>query len=294
MINKSKDYYVLQLVAYTLVGITALLCLIPFMLIISGSISKDSDIMRYGFNLIPKRVSFDAYKLIFKVPKVITNAYAVSIFITFVGAVTSLFITSMTAFVLMRKDFKYRNYFAFFFYFSSIFSGGMIPGYILVVNYLNLKNSLLALILPPLLGAWNIFLMRNFMSTIPDSIAESAKIDGANDFTIFLKLYLPLSKPGLATVGLFIGLMYWNDWFRAMMYIDTAEKFPLQYLLHRMLSSVKAIQDAADVNVVIQGELPGESLRMAMAVIATGPIILLYPFVQRYFVKGLTVGAVKG
>lgn len=290
---KTKDYYILQIIGFIFVSLTALFCIAPFVLIISGSLSNETEIMRNGFKFLPQGFTWAAYKLIFLRPKVILDAYKVSIIVTVVGTILSLFITAMTAFVLMRKDFKYRNKFAFLFYFSSIFSGGLIPSYILVVNYLHLKNSYWALILPGLISAWNIFLMRNFMSSIPDSIAESAKIDGANDALIFFKLYVPLSKPGLATVGLFTGLGYWNNWFSAMLYIDRPALFPLQYLLNKMLGSVKALQDAAQGGVPIP-DLPGESLKMAMAMIATGPIILLYPFVQKYFVQGLTVGAVKG
>lgn len=291
---KSKDYYILQAVGYFVVTVVALLCIIPFLLIISGSFSTELDIVKKGFGFLPRNFSTDAYNLIFRNPKTIIDAYKVSLTVTILGGAVSLFVTSMTAFVLMRKDFKYRNYFSFMFYFSSIFSGGMIPSYILIANYLNLKDNLLALILPGLLSAWNIFLMRNYMNGIPDTIAESAKIDGANDLTIFLKLYLPLAKPGLATVGLFTGLAYWNNWFNAMLYMDKQQLFPLQYLLYRMLSSVKALQEASSNVGIPPQELPGETLKMAMAVVATGPIILLYPFVQKYFIKGITVGAVKG
>jgi putative aldouronate transport system permease protein len=291
---KSKDYYIVQIIGYVLVSVVALLCLLPFLLIVSGSLSTEIEIVRKGFSILPRNFTTSAYKLIFDNPKIILDAYKVSFIVTIAGGAVSLFVTAMTAFVLMRKDFKYRNYFSFMFYFSSIFSGGMIPSYILVANYLNLKDNLLALILPALLSAWNIFLMRNYMNGIPDTIAESAKIDGANDIVIFLKLYLPLSAPGLATIGLFTGLGYWNNWFNAMLYIDKPKLFPLQYLLYRMLSSVKALQEAADITNIAPQELPGESLKMAMAVVATGPIILLYPFVQKYFIKGITVGAVKG
>ena len=194
----------------------------------------------------------------------------------------------------MRKDFRFRNKIAMFLYFPSIFSGGMLPSYLLIVKYLGLKDNIWALILPGLISAWNIFLLRNFMSDIPDSIMESAKLDGANDFQIFIKLYLPLSKAGLATIGLFTALGYWNNWSNAMLYINRAELFPLQYLLYSMLSNVQGVKEMAAASGVAMPNLPSETYKMAMAVVTTGPIILLYPFVQRYFVKGITVGAVKG
>lgn len=181
-----------------------------------------------------------------------------------------------------------------FFYFPSIFSGGLLPGYLLIVNGLQLKDTLWALILPGLLGAWNIFMMRNFMTDIPDSIMESAKLDGANDFVIFTRLYLPLSKAGLATIGLFIALGYWNNWANAKLYINSSKLYPLQYLLYQMFSNIQVLKDAAMQSGVAMVDLPAETFRMAMAVVTTGPILLLYPFVQRYFVKGITVGAVKG
>ena len=150
------------------------------------------------------------------------------------------------------------------------------------------------MILPGLLGAWNIFMMRNFMTDIPDSIMESAKLDGANDFMIFTRLYLPLSKAGLATIGLFIALGYWNNWANAKLYINSSKLYPLQYLLYQMFSNIQVLKDAAMQSGVAMVDLPAETFRMAMAVVTTGPILLLYPFVQRYFVKGITVGAVKG
>lgn len=293
MNKKTADYNFIQILGYVFVGLVALFCMIPFLLIVSGSISTESEIIKNGFSIFPRKLSFDAYKLVFVVPKTIINAYKVSFIVTLTGVAFGLLLTAVAGYVLMRKDFKYRNTFAFIFYFSSIFSGGMIPAYILMVNYLHLKDSVLALILPGAVSAWNIFLMRNFMSSIPESIAESAKIDGANDAYIFYKLYLPLSKPGLATIGLFIGLGHWNSWFGAMLYISKKELFPLQYLLYKMLSSVSELQQSAMGNAIIP-DMPGETLKMAMAVVATGPIIFLYPFVQRYFISGLTVGSVKG
>lgn len=236
----------------------------------------------------------ESYRMVFKVPEKIFRSYGITILITAVGTGLSLFLTTMAAFVLMRKDFKYRNQIAMFFYFPSIFSGGLLPGYLLIVNGLQLKDTLWALILPGLLGAWNIFMMRNFMTDIPDSIMESAKLDGANDFVIFTRLYLPLSKAGLATIGLFIALGYWNNWANAKLYINSSKLYPLQYLLYQMFSNIQVLKDAAMQSGVAMVDLPAETFRMAMAVVTTGPILLLYPFVQRYFVKGITVGAVKG
>lgn len=284
----------ITVVFYILVILVSLICFLPFWLIVIGSLSSESDIVQYGYALWPRNFSWESYKMVFMIPKRIIQAYQVSITITFVGTFLSLFFSTMAAFVLMRKDFKYRNQMAMFLYFPSIFSGGMLPSYLLVVKYLGLKDNLWALILPGMISAWNIFLLRNFMSDIPDSLMESAKLDGASDFQIFVRLYLPLSKAGLATIGLFTALGYWNSWSGAMLYINSAEKYPLQYLLYSMLANVQGLREMAAASGVALPNMPSETYKMAMAVVTTGPILLLYPFVQRYFVKGITVGAVKG
>ncbi|MGI5959201.1 MAG: carbohydrate ABC transporter permease [Massiliimalia sp.] len=292
--KKTLDEKVFVGLSYFVTFIIALICFIPFWLIVIGSFTSEQEILTKGYSFIPDHFSLNAYKMVFEIPEKIINAYGVSIFITVIGGGLSIFLTAMSAFVLMRKDFEYRNKIAFIFYFPTIFSGGMIPSYILIVKYLGLKDNLLSLILPGLLAAWNIFLMRNFMKDIPDSIMESAKLDGANDFRIFISLYLPLSGAGLATIGLFIALGYWNNWYNAMLYIDSTHLYPLQYLLYQMLANITGLREAASSAGIVITDMPSETFKMAMAVITTGPIIFLYPFVQKYFVKGLTVGAVKG
>lgn len=291
---KKKKIEPLTISFYIVVCLVALICFIPFWLIVIGSLSSEADVVLHGYSLWPEHFSLDSYKMVFRIPARIIQGYQVSGFITFIGTFISLFFSTMAAFVLMRKDFKYRNKIAMFLYFPSIFSGGMLPSYLLIVKYLGLKDNIWSLVLPGLISAWNIFLLRNFMSDIPDSIMESAKLDGANDFQIFLKLYLPLAKAGLATIGLFTALGYWNNWSNAMLYINKAELFPLQYLLYSMLANVQGLKEMAAASGVAMPNLPSETYKMAMAVVTTGPIILLYPFVQRYFVKGITVGAVKG
>lgn len=284
----------ITVVFYILIILVSLICFLPFWLIVIGSLSSESDIVQFGYALWPRNFSWESYKMVFMIPTRIIQAYQVSITITLVGTFLALFFSTMAAFVLMRKDFKYRNQMAMFLYFPSIFSGGMLPSYLLVVKYLGLKDNIWALILPGMISAWNIFLLRNFMSDIPDSLMESAKLDGASDFQIFSRLYLPLSKAGLATIGLFTALGYWNSWSGAMLYINSAEKYPLQYLLYSMLANVQGLREMAAASGIALPNMPSETYKMAMAVVTTGPILLLYPFVQRYFVKGITVGAVKG
>ena len=284
-------------VFYVIVILVSLLCLLPFWLVVIGSLSSESDILKYGYALWPRNWSLAAYEMVFNIPGRIIQAYKVSIIITFVGTFISLVFSSMAAFVLMRKDFVYRNKIAMFLYFPSIFSGGMLPSYLLITKYLGLKDNIWALILPGMISAWNIFLLRNFMTDIPDSIAESAKIDGANDFQIFTKFYLPLSKAGLATIGLFLTFGYWNDWFQSSLYISRAELVSLQALLNNMMKSLDYIANNPSAGLSLQqyrNSMPSESVRMAIAIVIVIPIACAYPFFQKYFISGLTIGAVKG
>jgi putative aldouronate transport system permease protein len=283
-----------QIMAYATITFFSIFCLLPFWLIISGSFSSENEIISEGFKLWPKQISFEAFKAVFNSPEQIINAYGVTIGLTVTGTIVGLFITSMAGYVLARADFKFRNSLAFFIYFTTLFSGGLIPWYILMVKYLGLKDSYLAMLLPLLVSAWNIILMKNFMKSIPDSVIESARIDGAGDFRIYARIVMPLAVPGLATIGLFLALSYWNDWFSANIFMTTDTKFPLQYLLYKILASAEVLKSNVANNINVNVTPPTETLKMAVAVIATGPIVFLYPFVQKYFVKGLTVGAVKG
>ncbi|RKP53865.1 carbohydrate ABC transporter permease [Cohnella endophytica] len=289
-----RSTQVFNVAGYLILTLISLLCLLPFLLIISGSFTAETEILADGFKLIPNDFTLLAYKAVFSEPGQILKAYQVTILITLCGTLVGLFLTSMTGYVLSRKDFLYRNQLSFFIYFTTLFSGGLIPWYILIVRYLDLKDSYLSLVLPALVGAWNIILMKNFIKSIPESIVESAKIDGAGDFTIYRKLILPLSTPGLATIGLFMALAYWNDWFSANLFITSGDKYPLQFLLYKILASAAVLKTNIAGNLSADMKPPAETLKMAAAVVVTGPIIFLYPFVQRFFVKGLTIGAIKG
>lgn len=284
----------IKVVSYVSIVCFALACVFPFVLMISSSFMNEQEIVREGYKLIPKHFSIKAYELLFHNSSTLSKAYGVTIFITVVGTVAGLLMMSMAGYVLNRKDFKYRNFFSFLIYFTTLFAGGLIPSYILMVKYLHLKDSLFAMILPGVVGAWSIFLMRNFMKSIPDSLYESATIDGAGDFRIYWQIFMPLAIPALATIGLFSALGFWNEWYNGMLYIQSPDKFPLQYVLQRMINQTN-VQALINQGAVINtADLPSQSIKMATAVMATGPIILLYPFAQRYFVSGLTIGAVKG
>lgn len=293
-IRLSRSTIVFNILGYTMISIFALACLLPFILLIVGSFTSEQSIRFNGYSLFPQEWSLEAYKIIFEYPQKVVSAYGVSIFVTVIGTAVGLFITTMTSYVISRKDFKYRNKFSFFFYFTTLFNGGMVCTYIFYIQYLHLKDNLLALILPGMINVFYLLIMRSFVTNIPTALIESAKIDGAGELRIFLQIILPLLKSGLATIGLFMALGYWNDWYNAMLYINTPEKYPLQYMLYDMLMQTQALaRIASQVGIKVEN-LPSNSLKLAMAVVATGPIILVYPFVQKYFVKGITIGSVKG
>ena len=292
-IKRSRDIIIFNMITYPSVTLLAIGCLLPFWLIVAAALTDNNAIMINGYKLIPAEFSLMAFRYIFKAPKAILASYVVTIFITVVGTTVGLVMTTMAGYVLNRKDFKYRNVLSFYIYFTMLFSGGMIPAYILIVRVLGLQNNLLAVILPIMLSPFLIFLMRNFMKSIPDEIVESAKIDGAGDFKIFSRIILPLSGAGMATVGLFLAINYWNNWYIPMLYLTRPALYPLQYYLYNILTSQQSAQ-ASGVYIEGMTTFPGESIKMAMTVVATGPILLLYPYIQKYFVKGITIGAVKG
>ncbi|WP_336774077.1 carbohydrate ABC transporter permease [Paenibacillus sp. MMO-58] len=294
-VKRQADIMLLRVIGYIFISLLAVICFIPFLLVVSSSLSQESSIVEKGYQLIPAVWSTDAYSILFKYPEQMLRAYGVTIAVTAAGTLVGLFITAMTAYVLQRKDFRWRNQFAFFFFFTTLFSGGLVPWYMLIVTYLDLKDKLIVLILPMLLNVFYIIVMKTFMSSIPEAITESAKIDGAGDFRIFVQLILPLSKPVLATIGLFIALAYWNDWYNALLFVSDEKLMPLQYYLYKMLGNMDGMRKAMVASgAVVTTNVPTESLKMAMTIVATGPILLAYPFIQRYFVQGLTLGAVKG
>lgn len=295
-IKEDRSSKLFQLTAYVLVSIGSILCLLPFLLILSASLTSNASIVEDGYNIIPKEFSLEGYELIFRLPDEVLRAYGVTVFVTIIGTVLGLFLMTMAGYVLQRKDFKYRNVFAFFIYFTTLFGGGLVPYYMLITNYLDFANSYKALIWPSLMTPFLIILMRSFInSAVPDEVIESSKIDGANDFLIYYRIVMPLAVPGLATIGLFLSLHYWNDWFSSAMYINDATKYQLQFYLYNVINTSSFLTSiGAGAGVVLSEGIPSETMKMSMAIVVTGPILFLYPFVQRYFVKGLTIGAVKG
>ena len=291
-IKPSFDQVLFQVLAYLVVGGIGFVTLFPFLVLLGSSFASEHEIITSGYTVFPKEFSLDAYKLVFLNPQKILRAYGVTISLTSLGTLIALFFSSMAAYVLYRKDVKYRNALAFFLYFTTLFQGGLAPYYIIVSRMMHLKNTPFVLLLVPMFQVFHILILRNYLNSIPDSLFEAAKIDGAGDFAIFIRVILPLSKPALAAVGLFTALIYWNDWWTAMMFVEKEAYAPLQFVLYQILSSVNVAANM--VNNMATVDMPKESLKLAMTVISTGPILLLYPFVQKYFVKGITMGAVKG
>ena len=290
--NGHADTLCFKAIGYPLLCLFALICIIPFFLIIASSFTSESYIIKNGYVLWPKEFSLTAYELIFKNPAKILRAYGVTAFVTITGTALSVFINAMTGYVLQRKDFKWRNIFSFYFFFTTLFSGGLVPWYILCVKTLHLKNTIWVLIIPTMVSVWNIILVKGFMGGIPGEITESAKIDGAGDFRISVKLILPLSKPVIATIGLFTALAYWNDWYMCMLFIDKKELFDLQYLLYQLMGSIKALREIASQTTVSVSSMPIESTKMALTIEATVPITGL-SICTEIFCKRVNIGICK-
>lgn len=276
--------------------IMSALILIPFVILVSASISNENALLEYGYGILPRQIDFSAYSYIFRNPAQILQAYKVTAIFSFAGTFLSILLMSMLAFGLMKKNIPGKNTIAFIVFFASMFSGGLVPTYILITQYLGLADKLAVYILTGLVSPWYVFMMRTFFQGIPYEITESCYIDGANEFYIFFKMILPLSKPVLATVALFTLLGKWQDWMTSMYYINNPKLYSLQYLLQVILKNIDLLKmDTSNVQQLSElTEIPSETVRMAMAVVVAGPALFIFPFFQKYFAKGMTVGSVKG
>lgn len=278
-------------------AVFAVLALLPIILIVLASFTDEQVLIANGYSFLPKKFSFDAYYYMIKQGATIARAYGVSILVTTVGVLFSVLITTMLAYPMSRKNFKYRNVLAFFVFFTMLFNGGIVSSYIMWSSIFQIKNTIWALILPNyLVTAFNVFLMRNYYTnSIPDAILEAAQIDGVGEYTAFIRIVLPLSTPAVATISLFTGLTYWNDWLNGLYYLTDSKYYNIQNLLIKIMDNIQYLKSGAG-NVIggVTVQLPGTSVRMAMAVIGILPILIIYPFVQQYFIKGVIVGAVKG
>ena len=291
--KKRRNFNIANFIISLFVLLYSLACILPMILTLMVSITDENTIMRNGYSFFPKKFSLYAYRLMFQGGSSVIRGYLVSIAVTVIGTIGAVLLTAFAAYTLANKNVKYRNALSLYYFIPMVFSAGMVPWY-LICKRLGLQDNILSLIVPNLLfSPFNLFLVRNYMSGIPDSLRESATIDGANDFTIAFRIYFPLSLPVLATVTLFYGLGYWNDWWNAIMLVDRQELYPIQYLLLQLKSQISMLRDLQYMAGAANVTPPAESLKMATAVITIGPIILLYPFLQKYYIKGLVVGSVK-
>lgn len=287
---KKKKFSLFNTLNLTFLSLVALTTLVPFLIVLSVSFSDEKSVAQYGYRLIPAGWSLDAYKMLFGNGSVIFNAYKVSLTITIVGTILAVIITSMMAYALSRKVLRYRNVISMIAYIPMVFSAGLIPFYIVLIRVLHFNDTLQGLIVPLLMNPFNLFLILNYLRGIPDAVIESAKIDGAGEFRIYRSIVLYLALPGLATITLFYALNYWNEWQLALLLIENTKLYPLQFLLRQVLMRVTYVSQQMNM----ASNIPSESTKMATVVVTMGPILLVYPFVQKYFIKGITIGAVKG
>lgn len=295
--GKKKREIVFQIFLTIVFAILCLLILFPFLLMVGVSFSSEADLSQYGYRLIPVHASLSAYGYVFANPKSVLNAYGVTFLFSVLAMVASTFFMALLAYPLSKKAFIARKQISFYIYFTMLFSGGLVPTYILITQYLKLTDTIWVYIIPTLISPWYVFMMRTFFQELPPAIAESAKIDGASEFTIFFRLIIPMSKPVIAAVALFMFLGKWNDWMTSMLYINKENLISLQYLLQRIMNEIEMLQQMSESGsgaLVDLSKIPSETARMAMAVIVAGPALVVFPFFQKYFVKGLTVGSVKG
>lgn len=287
----------LNIILHILFIIIAVLCVIPILLTLSISLSSSSSIAENGYRIIPQEFSLEAYRYIFADKMTIIRAYGVTLFNAVVGTTLSLLVIVHYAFAISRPDFKLRKVMTYYLLITMLFNGGSVASYIVITTIYHLQNTIWVMILPVLMNAWYVFVMRTFFRTgVPDAIIDSGKIDGAGTFRILWQLVLPVSLPGIATIALFQMLMFWNEWGLPLLYIVNPKLYNLQFLLQQMMQNIQKINEMpefAQQSAAKLGNIPSESARMALCFVAMGPMLIVYPFFQKYFIQGLTVGSVK-
>ena len=294
-INSAKIFHA---AAFLILLILAIVCILPIILIVVASFTDETTLLADGYRFFPKKYGLEAYVYLWKQSVMMFRAYKISISVTVIGTLISLVLSTMFAYPLSRKDFKYRNFFSFFVFFTMLFSGGIVPSYMMWTKFFHIKDTIWALIIPSyLMNAFNILLIRNYYTNnIPDALIEAARIDGASEFLTFRRVIIPLSVPVIATVGLFTGLAYWNDWINGLYYINDPSLYSIQNLLIRLMNNIQYLNSGAAAGVVSGGTstLPSTSVRMAIAVVGAIPVVIAYPFLQKYLIRGTVIGAVKG
>lgn len=294
----SNDTVRFRLFSTIVLTILTIVTMLPILLIVIASISDEKVLISSGYTFFPSKFSLDSYYYMVKQSAMILHAYGITVLVTIVGTLTSVLITTMLAYPMSRRDFKYRNVLAFFVFFTMLFNGGIVASYIMWSRFFEIKNTIWALIVPNyLVTAFNVFLVRNYFTHgVPVALIESAQIDGAGELTIFFKIMFPLAIPVVATISLFTALIYWNDWVNGLYYITDSSYYGIQNLLIRIMNNIQFLK--VSTNLAMLGtqnvDLPGTSVRMAMAVIGILPMVIIFPFIQKYFIKGVILGAVKG
>ena len=287
-----------RIFAHIVLIFLCLLVLIPLLLLVSSSLSSEQTLLKYGYSLWPKEFSFSAYEYLFRGAGNLLRSYGVTIFVTAVGTTLGLFITTMLAYALSIKDLPYRKFLSFLVFFTMLFNGGLVPTYMMYTNIFHIKNTIWALIFPYLLvNAFYIIIARSyFSSSIPSEIVEAARVDGASEICILFRVVIPMSLPILATLGLMIGLGYWNNWTNGLYFVTDRSLYSVQQLLTEMVNNMQALQNSqfASMDPEALKNMPSTAIKMATAVMSVLPVMLIYPFFQKYFVKGITLGAVKG
>lgn len=286
----------LNIVLHIIFILILVLTIVPILLTFIVSFTDQSEIVNYGYQFLPKKFSLDAYRYIFGRSNDILNAYKVTIFSTVVGTVVSVLMIALYAYPISMRHLKFRKFFTFFIFFTMLFNGGMVAWYMVVTQVLHMKNTIWALIFPLSMNAWYVIIMRTFFqTTIHPALIEAAKIDGAGEFRIFIKIVMPLAVPGIATIALFQTLAYWNDWWNPMLLINQKQLYNLQFYLQVMMNNIQMMSEGNfQQREMLAQNVPAETARMALCVVAMGPILIVYPFFQKYFIQGLTIGSVKG
>lgn len=299
MKRKLNSEKIFRSFAFVVLLILAIVCILPIILIIVASFTDETTLLANGYRFFPQKYGLEAYVYLLKQSVMMLRAYKISILVTVIGTLASLVLSTTFAYPLSRKDFKYRNIFSFLVFFTMLFSGGIVPSYMMWTKFFHIKDTIWALIIPSyLMNAFNILLIRNYYSNnIPDALVEAARIDGASEFLTFRRVIVPLSVPVIATVGLFTGLAYWNDWINGLYYINDPGLYSIQNLLIRLMNNIQYLNSGAAAGIVsggTTGALPSTSVRMAIAVVGVIPVVAAYPFLQKYLIRGMVIGAVKG
>lgn len=293
--KKKKKIKKGQIVLHIVFILMVLMYIVPFILTISISFSDETSLIRNGYSLIPREFSLEAYKMVFRNPAQILQSYKVTIIFTGIATALAVLIMGIMAYPLSRPNYSFRGPISFFVLFTMLFSGGMVPSYLLIVKYLHLDNTIWVYILPSLVSAYNLIIIRTNYKSLPEELIEAAKVDGAKELYICFKIVMPLCKPVLASIGFLFLVAKWNDWNTALLYITDPNLYSLQYLLQKILNEAEFLKQLAEAGELMGGEVfPSESFRYAMALVAAGPVLCVFPFFQKYFAKGMTLGGVKG